>query len=212
MCCRGNRHDVISAFKVLPNNRVAKIFIVCLHYELSFSGIFHRFTKTIATKKTLSSLLNASRIQIVFIRTSKEYLWTSPTCTMTSFLEIFLHADSLHCERKFERSPLSARCGGLPCVSLSLCRVNLRMCICWSNEIVSYIRQNRKKHVHPTVVNYRTNFFSSSCSKWNLVLKRWLLQWIQEEMLETFQMHFFHQIALSSKIRKPNWVEFLQTE
>ena len=36
---------------------VAKILIVCLHYELSFFGIFHRFTNTIATKKTLSSLL-----------------------------------------------------------------------------------------------------------------------------------------------------------
>ena len=57
-CC-GNRYDVISAFKVLPNNRVAKIFIVCLHYELSFFGIFHRFTKAIATKKTLSSLLKS---------------------------------------------------------------------------------------------------------------------------------------------------------
>lgn len=123
----------------------------------------------------------------------------------------FFPADSLHCERKFERSRLSARCGGLPCVSLSLCRVNLRMCICWSNEIVSYNRQNRKKHVHPRVVNYRTNFFSSSCSKWNLVLKRWLLQWIREEMLETFQMHFFHQIALSSKIRnQTEWNSYKQ--
>ena len=56
-CCHGNRYDVISALKVLPNNRVAKIFIVCLHYEISFFGIFHRFTNTIATKKTLSSLL-----------------------------------------------------------------------------------------------------------------------------------------------------------
>ena len=57
-CCHGSRHDVISALKVLPNNRVAKIFIVCLHYEISFFGIFHRFTNTIAIKKTLSSLLN----------------------------------------------------------------------------------------------------------------------------------------------------------
>ena len=56
-CCRGNRYDVTSALKVLPNNRVAKIFIVCLHYEISFFGIFHRFTNTMATKKTLSSLL-----------------------------------------------------------------------------------------------------------------------------------------------------------
>ena len=54
---RGNRYYVISTFKVLPINRVAKIFIVCLHYELSFFGIFHRFTNTKATKKTLSSLL-----------------------------------------------------------------------------------------------------------------------------------------------------------
>ena len=45
--------------KVLPNNRVAKIFIVCLHYEISFFGIFHRFTHTIAIKKTFSSLLNS---------------------------------------------------------------------------------------------------------------------------------------------------------
>ena len=30
---------------------------MCLHYELSIFGIFHRFTNTIATKKTLSSLL-----------------------------------------------------------------------------------------------------------------------------------------------------------
>ena len=52
VCCRGNRYDVITALKVLPNNRVAKIFIVCLHYEISFFGIFHRFTNTIATKKT----------------------------------------------------------------------------------------------------------------------------------------------------------------
>ena len=30
-CCHGERYDVIiSALKVLPNNRVAKIFIVCL--------------------------------------------------------------------------------------------------------------------------------------------------------------------------------------
>ena len=63
MCCRGNRYDVISAFKVLPNNRVAKIFIVCLHYELlSFFGILHRFTNTIAIKKTLSSLLKAQLV------------------------------------------------------------------------------------------------------------------------------------------------------
>ena len=49
-CCHGNLYDVISAFKVLPNNRVAKIFIVCLHCEISFFGIFHRFTNTKATK------------------------------------------------------------------------------------------------------------------------------------------------------------------
>ena len=48
-CCRGNRYDVMSALKVLPNNRVAKIFIVYPHYELSFFGIFRRFTNTIAT-------------------------------------------------------------------------------------------------------------------------------------------------------------------
>ena len=44
-CCHGNRYAVISTLKVLPNNRVAKI-----HYEISFFGIFHRFTNTIATK------------------------------------------------------------------------------------------------------------------------------------------------------------------
>ena len=49
--------DVISALKVLPNNRVAKIFIVCLHYEISFFGIFHRFTTTIATKKPFQASL-----------------------------------------------------------------------------------------------------------------------------------------------------------
>ena len=50
-CCHGNRYDVISALKVLPNNRVAKIFIVYLHNKISFFGIFHRFTNTIGTKK-----------------------------------------------------------------------------------------------------------------------------------------------------------------
>ena len=49
-CCHGNQYDVISALKVLPNNRVAKIFIVCLHYEIYFFGFFHHFTNTIATK------------------------------------------------------------------------------------------------------------------------------------------------------------------
>ena len=49
-CCHSNRYDAISALKVLPNNRVAKIFIVCLRYEISFFGIFHRFTNTIARK------------------------------------------------------------------------------------------------------------------------------------------------------------------
>ena len=51
VCCHGNRYDVIRVRKVLPNNRVAKIFIVCLHYETSFFGTFHRFTKTKATEK-----------------------------------------------------------------------------------------------------------------------------------------------------------------
>ena len=63
LSCRGNRYEVISALKVLPNNRVANIFIVCLHYEISFFGIFHRFTNTIATKKTLSSLLKRARTE-----------------------------------------------------------------------------------------------------------------------------------------------------
>ena len=56
-CFHGNRYDVISALKVLPNNRVAKIFIVCLHYEISFFGIFHRFTNTIATEKPFRASL-----------------------------------------------------------------------------------------------------------------------------------------------------------
>ena len=64
-CCRGNRYDVISALKVLPNNRVAKIFIVCLHYEISFFGICHRFTNTIAIKKTLSSLLKGTGLNVL---------------------------------------------------------------------------------------------------------------------------------------------------
>ena len=49
-CCHGNRYDIISALKVLPKNRVAKIFIFFLHYEISFFGIFNRFTNTTATK------------------------------------------------------------------------------------------------------------------------------------------------------------------
>ena len=49
-CCHGNRNDVVSTLKVLLNNRVEKISIVCLHYEISFFGIFHRFTNTLATK------------------------------------------------------------------------------------------------------------------------------------------------------------------
>ena len=54
-CCHGKRYDVINALKVLPNIRVAKIFIVCLHYEISFFGIFHRLTHTIATKNPFES-------------------------------------------------------------------------------------------------------------------------------------------------------------
>ena len=57
-CCHGNRYDVISALKVLPNNRVAKILIVCLHYEISFFGIFHRFTNNIATEKPFRASLS----------------------------------------------------------------------------------------------------------------------------------------------------------
>ena len=58
-CCHGNRYDVISALKVLTNNRVAKIFIVCLLNEISFFGVFHRFTNTIATKKPLRASFNS---------------------------------------------------------------------------------------------------------------------------------------------------------
>ena len=57
-CCHGNRYDVISALKVLPNNRVVKIFIVFLHYEISFFGIFHRFTNTIALEKPFRASLS----------------------------------------------------------------------------------------------------------------------------------------------------------
>ena len=45
-CCHGNRYDVISSLKVLPNNRVTKLFIVCLHYEIFFFGILRCFTNT----------------------------------------------------------------------------------------------------------------------------------------------------------------------
>ena len=45
-----------STWEFASHNRVAKIFIVCLHYEISLFGIFHRFTNTIATKKTFLSL------------------------------------------------------------------------------------------------------------------------------------------------------------
>ena len=58
VCCHGNRYDVISALKVLPNNRVAKISIVCLHYEVSFLGVFRCFTNSIATKKPFRASLN----------------------------------------------------------------------------------------------------------------------------------------------------------
>ena len=57
-CCHGNRYDVVIALKVLLNNRVAKIFIVFLHYEISFFGIFHRFTNTIATEKPFRASLS----------------------------------------------------------------------------------------------------------------------------------------------------------
>ena len=49
-CCHGNRYDVVSALKVLPNNRGEKIFIVCLHHEISVFGIFHRFSNNIAMR------------------------------------------------------------------------------------------------------------------------------------------------------------------
>ena len=49
-CSHGSQYDVISALEVLPNNGVTKIFIVCLHYEMSFFDIVYRFTNTIATK------------------------------------------------------------------------------------------------------------------------------------------------------------------
>ena len=49
-CCHGNRYDAISTLRELPNNRVAKILIDCLHYEISFFGIVHHFTNTIAKK------------------------------------------------------------------------------------------------------------------------------------------------------------------
>ena len=55
--CHGNQYEVISTLKVFPNNRIAKIFLVCLHYEISFFGIFHQFTNTIATKNPLRASL-----------------------------------------------------------------------------------------------------------------------------------------------------------
>ena len=63
-CCRGNRYDVLRALKVLPNNRVAKLFIVCPHFEISFFGIFHRFTNTIATKKPFRASLSGKMTNI----------------------------------------------------------------------------------------------------------------------------------------------------
>ena len=62
-CCHGNRYDVISAFKLLPNNRVAKIFLVCLHYEISFFGIFHRFTNY-SNKKPFRASIKVLETQI----------------------------------------------------------------------------------------------------------------------------------------------------
>ena len=46
-CFHGNQFEVISALKVLPNNRVD---IYSLPTLISFFGIFHRFTNTIETK------------------------------------------------------------------------------------------------------------------------------------------------------------------
>ena len=49
-CYHGNRYDFTSTLKVLPNNKVAKMFIVCLRDQSSFLVIgFHRFTNTTAT-------------------------------------------------------------------------------------------------------------------------------------------------------------------
>ena len=50
-CCHGNRYDDISALKVLPNNRVAKIFMVCLHYEISFFGCLSSFQEDYSNEK-----------------------------------------------------------------------------------------------------------------------------------------------------------------
>ena len=44
-CCHGNRHDVTSTLKVLPNNRVAKIFIVCPQDQSFFSFKLSSFHK-----------------------------------------------------------------------------------------------------------------------------------------------------------------------
>jgi len=59
------RVAVVSALKVLPNNKVAKIFIVCLHYEISFFGNFHRFTNTIGTKKKKPFRASLSQLNFV---------------------------------------------------------------------------------------------------------------------------------------------------
>ena len=63
-CCHVNQYDVISALKVLSNNRVAKISIVCPHYEISFFGILHRFTNTIATKNPFELLVSTKTLNI----------------------------------------------------------------------------------------------------------------------------------------------------
>ena len=49
-CCYGNYDDVRTSFKVLPNNCVTNVFIVCPHDQLQFFVIFHHLTSTTTMK------------------------------------------------------------------------------------------------------------------------------------------------------------------
>ena len=45
--CHSNHYNVRTSFKVLPNDRVTKLFIVCPHGEIHFFVTFCNFTNTI---------------------------------------------------------------------------------------------------------------------------------------------------------------------
>ena len=53
-CRQGNRYDVRTSLKVLPNKRVTKMFIVCPHDQIEFSVTFHHFTNTSTMKNPLA--------------------------------------------------------------------------------------------------------------------------------------------------------------